>query len=110
VANLLGGSIQLGHRLGECNFDLLKKTYREGDGLVLKADQPIHPIDRCYRDGCALGTAETKLDGHDWHYVLSLPSAVYTCGVNTGEVGESSERYAIYNWDTGVVQVKDNTA
>jgi len=55
IANLLGGSIQLGHRIGECNFDLLRHTYREGDELILKPDRPIAPIDRCYQAGCALG-------------------------------------------------------
>ena len=31
LANLLAGSIQLGHRIGECNLALLRHTYREGD-------------------------------------------------------------------------------
>jgi hypothetical protein len=61
LANLLGGAIQLGQRLGECNFELLKKTYRGGDGLILKPSRPIAPIDRCYHlaGGGALGFSQT---------------------------------------------------
>ena len=73
VANLLGGSIQLGHRLGECNYPLLRHPYREGDGVVLKPDRPVAPIDRCYQVGCALGHSQSDLGGKSWFYVLSLP-------------------------------------
>jgi hypothetical protein len=110
LANLLGGSIQLGHRLGECNFELLKKTYREGDGLVLKADWPIHPIDRCYHEGCAVGYTQSKLGGHTWSYILSLPSAGYTSAFSPSDLGDRNLDYAVYNWDTHVIQVKSPEA
>jgi hypothetical protein len=103
VANLLGGSIQLGHRLGECNYDLVRKTYREGDDLVLKADRPIHPIDRCYRDGCAVGYTQSHIGEHNWSYVLSLPLAGYTAAFTPAEVG-GQDKNIVYNWDTHVVQ------
>jgi hypothetical protein len=102
VANLLGGSIQLGHRIGECNFDLLRHTYREGDGLVLKASRPIVPIDRCYQSGCALGYTQSDLGGKSWYYVLSLPSAGYTPHFTASDLGAGG-KFAVYNWDTHTV-------
>jgi hypothetical protein len=99
VANLLGGSIQLGHRIGECNFDLLRHTYRQGDGLILKADRPISPIDRCYQEGCAVGYTESTLAGKSWYYVLSLPSAGYTPKFTPADLGAGNS--VVYDWDTG---------
>ncbi len=107
VANLLGGSIQLGHRLGECNYDLLRKTYRDGDGLILKADRPIHPIDRCYHDGCAVGYTQSELGRHTWSYVLSLPSAGYTAAFTPSEIG-ATDRSIVYDWDTRLARLKDS--
>jgi hypothetical protein len=102
IANLLGGSIQLGHRIGECNFDLLRHTYSEGDGLVLKPDRPIAPIDRCYQSGCALGYTQSDNSGQRWYYVLSLPSAGYTPHFTPSDLGGQGQ-FAVYNWDTGTV-------
>ena len=106
LANLLGGSIQLGHRIGECNFDLLKHTYREGDGLVLKASRPIAPIDRCYQSGCALGYTQSDLGGKSWYYVLSLPLAGYTPHFTPSCLGAAGE-FAVYNWDTHTVFLRN---
>lgn len=101
VANLLGGSIELGHRLGECNFDLLRKTYREGDGLLLKASRPIVPIDRCYQLGCSVGFTQSDLGANSWFYVLSLPSAGYLPSFTPADLGVT-RKSLIYDWDTGV--------
>jgi hypothetical protein len=106
LANLLGGEIQLGHRIGECNFELLRKTYREGDGLILKPDRPIAPLDRCYIEGGAVGYTESNKNGRSWYYVLSLPSAGYLpefCPADLGGAG----RWAVYNLETRVVSIKD---
>lgn len=106
LANLLGGSVQLGHRIGECNFDLLRKTYRDGDELILKADRPIVPIDRCYHSGCALGYTESNLGGKSWYYVLSLPTAGFAGEFMPADLGSTS-RSAIYDWDNGSVALRD---
>jgi hypothetical protein len=106
LANLLGGSIQLGHRIGECNFDLLRHTYRDGDGLVLKADRPIVPLDRCYQSGCALGYTQSDLGGKNWYYVLSLPSAGYTPYFTPSDLGADG-KVAVYNWDTHTGFLRD---
>jgi hypothetical protein len=106
LANLLGGSIQLGHRIGECNFDLLRHTYREGDGLVLKADRPIVPIDRCYQSGCTVGYTQSDVAGKTWYYVLSLPSAGYTGHFTPSDLGARG-RFAVYNWDTRTASLRD---
>lgn len=105
VANLLAGSIQLGHRLGECNFNLLKKTYREADGLILKPDRPITPIDRCYKESCSVGYTASSHGARTWYYVLSLPAAGYTRYFSPSDVGANANM-AVYDWDNGVVSIK----
>ena len=106
LANLLGGEIQLGHRIGECDFDLLRKTYRESDGLILKADKPIAPLDRCYIEGCAVGWTESARSGRKWFYVLSLPSAGYLRSFSVSDLGVGGS-WAVYNYATRSVSVGD---
>jgi hypothetical protein len=106
IANLLGGSIQLGHRIGECNFDLLRHTYREGDELILKPDRPIVPIDRCYQAGCALGYTESDFAGKSWYYVLSLPSAGYASDFTPSDLGAGKS--VVYDWDTHTAFIRDS--
>lgn len=108
LANLLGGEIQLGHRIGECNFALLKHTYRESDGLILKADRPIVPLDRCYHERCGVGYTESDRDGQRWFYVLSLPAAGYLESFRVADLGVGG-RWVVYNYDTGVASVVDAT-
>jgi hypothetical protein len=109
LANLLGGEIQLGHRIGECNFDLVRKTYREGDDLVLKADHPIVPLDRCYLEGCAVGYTTSERNGQKWFYVLSLPRAGYLGAFSVSDLGVEGQ-WAVYNFDTGQVSIVDSSA
>jgi hypothetical protein len=109
VANLLGGSIQLGHRIGECNFDLLRKTYREGDELLLKPDRPITPLDRCYVEGGVIGYTESTISGKRWFYVLSLPAAGYLRSFSLSDLGVEG-RAAVYNYDTRSVFLTDATS
>ncbi len=99
LANLLGGSVQLGHRMGQCDFDLVAKTYREGDGLVLKPDRPIVPLDRSYVTGAAVGYTQSTIGGHSWFYVLSLPSAGYFPAFTPSDLGISGAS-VVYNYDT----------
>jgi hypothetical protein len=106
IANLLGGSIQLGHRIGECNFALLRHTYREGDELILKPDRPIVPVDRCYHSDCALGYTQSDLGGKSWYYVLSLPSAGYAPAFTPSDLGAGKS--VVYNWDTGTAIIRDS--
>ncbi len=109
LANLMGGEIQLGHRIGECNFELLRRTYREGDGLILKPDRPIAPLDRCYREGGVVGYTQSNKTGRSWYYVLSLPTAGYLpefCPADLGGAG----RWAVYNFVTGVISIKDSAS
>jgi hypothetical protein len=106
LANLLAGSIQLGHRLGECNLDLLRHTYRDGDGLVLKPDRPVVPLDRCYHSGCALGYTQSDHGGKSWYYVLSLPSAGYAESFRPSDLGGGKS--VVYNWDTGTAFTRDS--
>jgi hypothetical protein len=100
LANLLGGEIQLGHRIGECNFDLVRRTYREGDELLLKPDYPIVPLDRCYLEGCAVGYTASERNGQKWFYVLSLPRAGALSAFNVADLGMSGGQWVIYNFDT----------
>jgi len=106
LANLLGGEIQLGHRIGECNFDLVRKTYREGDQLILKADHPIVPLERCYLEGGAVGYTTSQHNGHNWFYVLSLPRAGYLAGFSVSYLAERGP-WAVYNFDSRRVLVVD---
>lgn len=98
LANLIGGSIQLGHRLGECNYGLLRKAYREGDGLIFKPDRPIVPLDRCYIDGGAVGYTESVISGKRWFYVLSLPAAGYIRDFSPSDL-HIAGRWAVYDWE-----------
>jgi hypothetical protein len=106
LANLLGGEIQLGHRIEECNFDLVRKTYREGDELILKASHPIVPLDRCYLEGGAVGYTTSERNGHKWFYVLSLPRAAYLRAFSVSDLGVSGE-WVVYNHDTRRVSLVD---
>jgi hypothetical protein len=106
LANLMGGSIELGHRIGEANWDLLKKVYREGDGLVLKPDRPIVPLDRCYFDGSAVGYTESNISGKRWYYVLSLPAGGYLAQFSASDTGASGA-WAVFDWDRKSVSVQD---
>jgi hypothetical protein len=106
LANLLGGEIQLGHRIGECNFKLVQKTYREGDGLILKPDRPITPIDRCYLEGGVVGYTESSHNGNTWYYVLSLPSAGYLSEFCPQDLGGTG-RWAVYNHSNRRVSIVD---
>ena len=108
VANLLGGEIELGHRIGECDFDLVRKTYREGDGLVLKPDRPLVPLDRCYLEGCAAAYAESTRKGQRWFYVLSLPAAGYLASFSVSDLGARG-RWVIYNYDTQAASLVDSS-
>jgi hypothetical protein len=106
LANLLGGELQLGHRIGECNFELVRKTCREGDGLILKPDRPITPIDRCYLEGGVVGYTESSHNGNTWYYVLSLPSAGYLSEFCPQDLGGTG-RWAVYNHVSGQVSTVD---
>ena len=108
IANLLGGEIQLGHRIGECDFDLVRRTYREGDGLVLKPDKPIAPIDRSYLEGGMVGYTESRIGSHSWFYVLSLPSAGYLPNFRPSDL-ELEGKWLVYNFDRQSASIKDAT-
>lgn len=109
LANLLGGEIQLSHRIGECNFALVKRTYRDADGLILKPDRPIAPLDRCYIEHCGVGYTESDRNGQRWFYVLSLPAAGYLDSFRVSDLGVGGQ-WAVYNFDTGVASVVDATS
>jgi hypothetical protein len=97
-ANLLGGEIQLGHRIGEADFALIARTYREGDDLILKPDRPIVPLDRCYHEACAVGYTQSAKDGKDWFYILSFPSSGYPPTFSLSEVGATGN-WVLYDFD-----------
>jgi hypothetical protein len=105
LANLLGGSMELGHRIGEADWDLLKKVYREGDGLVLKPDRPIVPLDRCYLDASAVGYTESNISGKRWYYVVSLPTAGYLPQFSASDLGATGS-WAVFDWDRKTVSVR----
>lgn len=109
MANLTGGEIQLGHRIGECNFELVRKTYREGDELVLKPCHPVVPLDRCYLTGCAVGFTYSELNGERWFYVLSLPPSGPLEAMRLADL-KLTGRYVVYNYDTGIARVTDSGA
>jgi hypothetical protein len=104
LANLMGGSMELGHRIGEADWDLLKKVYREGDGLVLKPDRPIVPLDRCYFDGSAVGYTESNISGKRWYYVLSLPASGSLAQFSASDTGAAGA-WAVFDWDRKSVSV-----
>lgn len=106
LANLMGGSMELGHRIGEANWDLLKKVYREGDRLILKPDRPIVPLDRCYADRSAVGYTESKISGKRWYYVLSLPAADHLAQFSASDVGAAGA-WAVYDWDRKTVSARE---
>jgi hypothetical protein len=106
LANLLGGSVELGHRIGEADWDLIRRVYREGDGLVLKPDRPIAPLDRSYFDGAALGYTESNIGGRHWYYVLSLPPGGYASEFSPTDLG-ATERWAVLDWDRRSIEVHE---
>ncbi|HEV2268446.1 MAG TPA: hypothetical protein VGR92_03210 [Steroidobacteraceae bacterium] len=108
-ANLLGGEIQLGHRIGEANFALIAKTYREGDGLILKPDRPIVPLDSCYESGCAVGDTFSQHGDKKWFYILSFPPAGPVPTMTMEDLGTSGNWY-LYDYDLGVGKVVSASA
>jgi hypothetical protein len=108
LANLLGGEVQLSHRIGDADFSLVRKTYRDGDELVLKADRPIRPIDRCYLEGGWVGYTESLIGSRSWYYVLSLPAAGYLSNFRPSDLGLEG-RWIVYNFDSRTASVKSWT-
>jgi hypothetical protein len=108
MANMMGGEIQLGHRIGECNFDLLRKTYREGDGLILKPDRPIVPLDRCYHEGCAAGFTESDKAGNRWLYMINFQSSATLSAFSLSDLGVQARRL-VYDYETGIASLVDAT-
>jgi hypothetical protein len=98
IANMMGGEIQLGHRIGECDFDLVRKTYRDGDGLLLKPDRPIVPLDRCYHEGCAAGYTESDKGGRQWFYLVNFPTSGSLSEFKVADLGVRG-RWAVYDHD-----------
>jgi hypothetical protein len=109
IANLLGGEIQLGHRIGECDFDMVQKTYREGDGLVLKPDRPVVPLDRCYHEGCAVGYTQSEKNGKTWFYVASFPLSGYLPSFRIADLGVAGQ-WIVYDYDGGFASTFDSTS
>ena len=108
LADLMGGSIQLGHRIGTADWDLLKKLHR-ADGLVLKPDRPIVPLDRSYLDGSAVGYTESAHNGRQWYYVLSLPAAGYREEFSVSDVGAAGS-WVVYDWDRKTVSLEEGNS
>lgn len=93
-ANLLGGEIQLGHKIGEADFKLIARTYRNGDDLILKPDRPIVPLDICYHTGCAVGDTYSQNGVKRWYYILSFPpSGRPLPTISMADFGRSQEWY-----------------
>jgi hypothetical protein len=99
IANLMGGEIQLGHKIGEANFDLLRKTYRDGDQILLKPDQPIVPLDRCFLEQCAVGWTDSTVSQKRWYYVLSLPPSGRLDRLYADDL-HLNGRWIVYDYDT----------
>lgn len=105
-ANLLGGEIQLGHRIGEADFGLIAKTYRDGDDLILKPDRPIVPLDVCYQTGCAVGDTFSQHGDKRWFYILSFPVSGRVPSMTMSDLGQgASEGWYLYDYDLGVGKV-----
>lgn len=107
IANLMGGEIQLGHRIGEADFDLLRKTYREGDEVILKPDQPIAPLDRCYLEECAVGWTKSTVGGTTWYYVLSLPPSGRLDYFTANDL-HLEGRWLVYDYETSTPMPVDS--
>lgn len=106
LSNLTAGPVELGHRIGESFPELLRKTFREGDGLLLKPDRPITPIDRCYIEGGVIGYTESDICQTKWYYVLSLPSSGF-CPEFTCHDLYASGLHVVYNYRTGNAAVRN---
>jgi hypothetical protein len=98
IANLLGGEIQMSHRIGEADYTLIQKTYREGDGLILKPDRPIVPIDRCFHEGCAVGYTESHKGNRTWFYVINLPPSGLVPRFSISDLGVAGT-WVVYDYD-----------
>lgn len=103
-ANLLGGEIQLGHKIGEADFGLIARTYREGDDLILKPDRPIVPLDICYQTGCAVGVTFSQHGDRRWFYILSFPVSGRVPTMTMSDLGVSGSWY-VYDYDLGAGKV-----
>jgi hypothetical protein len=107
LANLMGGEIQLGHRIGEANVDLIRKTYRDGDGLVLKPDHPMAPLDRCYIEQCAVAWTSSEIDSKKWIYLLSLPYSGHLDNLSMDDL-HLGGHWAVYDYDKRSLSLVDN--
>ncbi|HCT72308.1 MAG TPA: hypothetical protein DF409_16535, partial [Bacteroidales bacterium] len=107
VANLSGGPIQLGHEIGKADLGLLRQTFREGDGLLLKPDRPLCPIDACFIDDHNLiACTQSRHPSGTWHYVLSLNigNDQWQGGsFSPDDCGCDQDEYVLYNYRTGEI-------
>jgi len=72
VSALSGGGVATGDKIGSLNKTLVAKTCRT-DGLLLKADKPATPIDRCFQPDAPTGEiwgTQTSIGGLTWRFLL----------------------------------------
>jgi hypothetical protein len=115
LAALSAGPVGIGDRLGRTRRDIVLRTCR-ADGLLVKPDLPIAPLERCYRGHPHLepiplvGETRSRHPAGTWSYVASLHAwrgeEPLRFRVDFSELGDSAPAGEVvaYDWRTGAFQ------
>ena len=104
ISTLSGGPVGIGDPIGEINAPNLMTSMRK-DGLLIKPDTPLLPIDAMYASDAThqkvpmIAEAETKFASSSVHYVFSYPRkrSQFDYSVSLSDLGISGPAYA-YDW------------
>ena len=114
VSSLLSGAIALGDKAGAQNAELILQTCRE-DGLLLKPDRPLLPVELMLLDHNKpyIATTYSINSGKIWEYVLALkiddnPST--ECFYTLKDLGINGGTWVYYDYfDKLVIPIDSNT-
>lgn len=104
ISTLSGGPAAMADAIGQFDVPNIKATMR-GDGVVIKPDQPLLPIDSLYLEDAQsqgkpmVAVARTNFDSGGAVYVFTYPRLASTSSaiVPLSELGLSQPAYA-WNW------------
>ncbi|MHA1378451.1 MAG: hypothetical protein ACTSRG_08720, partial [Candidatus Helarchaeota archaeon] len=107
MANLSGGIVGPSDPIGYLNKDLLMKTCRK-DGLLLKPDRPLTPVDYMFKKHSTyyIASTITKKNELIWHYILAVnvfPKRVKNKNFTLKELG-INDNYILYDYNSEKIQ------
>ncbi len=107
MGNLSAGIVGPGDPIGYINRELLMKTCRD-DGLLLKPDRPLTPVDYMFKKHSTyyICSTVTKRNGLTWHYILVVnvhPKRVKDKSFTLEQLGIEN-KHVLFDYSTEKIQ------